>query len=199
MLDALAAEHRRAPELLGPEGRVKITDFGIAYAAGQAPVTEPGLVIVQRTDQGWRVYLPDDPEWFNALASAPDDLVPAEKQTAFAEMAEIAKDLAKKAVHEPVRKGECAKCHDPHASDNKFNLRTAGNDLCFGCHQEKKDEFAKAYVHGPVAAGVCAVCHNPHGSNEKYQLRLPQAQMCGICHQSIKAQDAVLQTLVSMR
>ncbi|HVT66137.1 MAG TPA: serine/threonine-protein kinase, partial [Trebonia sp.] len=31
--------------LIGPEGRVKVTDFGIAHAAGQAPVTGPGLVM----------------------------------------------------------------------------------------------------------------------------------------------------------
>lgn len=31
--------------LIGPEGRVKITDFGIAHAAGQAPVTDPGFVM----------------------------------------------------------------------------------------------------------------------------------------------------------
>jgi serine/threonine-protein kinase len=31
--------------LIGPAGRVKITDFGIAHAAGQAPITGPGLVM----------------------------------------------------------------------------------------------------------------------------------------------------------
>ena len=31
--------------LIGPGGRVKVTDFGIAHAAGQAPVTGPGLVM----------------------------------------------------------------------------------------------------------------------------------------------------------
>src|SRR6202044_3970636 len=31
--------------LIGPEGQVKVTDFGIAHAAGQAPVTGPGLVM----------------------------------------------------------------------------------------------------------------------------------------------------------
>ena len=31
--------------LIGPDGRVKITDFGVAHAAGQAPVTAPGLVM----------------------------------------------------------------------------------------------------------------------------------------------------------
>jgi serine/threonine-protein kinase len=31
--------------LIGPQGQVKVTDFGIAHAAGQAPVTGPGLVM----------------------------------------------------------------------------------------------------------------------------------------------------------
>ena len=31
--------------LIGTDGRVKITDFGLAYAAGQAPITGPGLVM----------------------------------------------------------------------------------------------------------------------------------------------------------
>jgi serine/threonine-protein kinase len=31
--------------LIGPGGQVKVTDFGIAHAAGQAPVTGPGLVM----------------------------------------------------------------------------------------------------------------------------------------------------------
>ncbi len=31
--------------LLGPDGQVKISDFGIAHAAGSAPLTDPGLVM----------------------------------------------------------------------------------------------------------------------------------------------------------
>ena len=31
--------------LLTPDGRVKVTDFGIAYAAGSAPITAPGIVM----------------------------------------------------------------------------------------------------------------------------------------------------------
>jgi eukaryotic-like serine/threonine-protein kinase len=52
--DGLAAAHKAGVIhrdikpgniLISSEGQVKVTDFGIAYAAGQAPVTGPGLVM----------------------------------------------------------------------------------------------------------------------------------------------------------
>ena len=91
-------------------------------------------------------------------------------------------------VHGPITVGGCAPCHDFGSLPARFELFTAGADLCYGCHQGKQDEFAKSYVHGPVAAGICSVCHSPHGSNEKYNLRLPQGQMCTSCHQKIREQ-----------
>lgn len=57
---------------------------------GHVVPTEPGLVIVQRTEDGWQAFLPSDPNWNQALLSAPADLIPAEKKAAMAEMAELA-------------------------------------------------------------------------------------------------------------
>ncbi len=94
----------------------------------------------------------------------------------------------KRYVHGPIPVGGCAPCHDFGSLPARYELLTAGSDLCYSCHQEKQDEFAKSYVHGPLAAGLCSICHSPHGSNEKYNLRLPQGQMCTACHQKIREQ-----------
>lgn len=61
---------------------------------GQVVPTEPGLVFVQRTEDGWKVYLPNDPDWSLALLSAPEDLVPTEKKAAWAAVAELAPSAA---------------------------------------------------------------------------------------------------------
>jgi murein DD-endopeptidase MepM/ murein hydrolase activator NlpD len=61
---------------------------------GNVVPTEPGMVIVQRVEDGWKVYLPNDPDWSQALMSAPEDLVSTEKKSAYAAIAELAPSAA---------------------------------------------------------------------------------------------------------
>ena len=39
-------------------------------------------------------------------------------------------------THEAVVEGNCASCHDPHASENAKVLITGGNQLCYECHPD---------------------------------------------------------------
>ncbi len=67
-------------------------------------------------------------------------------------------------VHEPVAKGDCTGCHDPHGSNHRFLLvDDPAGGLCFRCHPLEEFQNRK-YVHGPVAAGACVVCHEAHSS-----------------------------------
>lgn len=86
--------------------------------------------------------------------------------------------FAGKTVHGPVAKGECIKCHNPHASDQERMLRKTIPDLCFDCHKRAlKDAKGKVLpspkrtfedeemkLHPPFAEGECLYCHNPHAS-----------------------------------
>ena len=56
----------------------------------------------------------------------------------------------------------CEKCHDPHGTtDQPFQLRSAVNELCGGCHASQKD----INTHQPTAAAdaTCSGCHMPKG------------------------------------
>lgn len=87
----------------------------------------------------------------------------------------------KKAVHKPVKEGNCSKCHDPHQSPYRYQLRGDGQNLCFICHDKKL--VSGKFVHGPVAVGGCTMCHNPHQTD--YPKMLPAAtvnDVCFTCH-----------------
>jgi predicted CXXCH cytochrome family protein len=86
----------------------------------------------------------------------------------------------KKYVHPPVATGGCLDCHDPHQSDNKFQLKKAGTILCYTCHD--KDKLDKAFPHLPIAEGKCLSCHDPHQSENKYLLKAAGANLCMTCH-----------------
>lgn len=83
-------------------------------------------------------------------------------------------------VHEPVRDGDCAACHDPHGSRvrNLINAESVGA-MCLSCHDGVD---AHAYAHTPVAQGECTSCHLPHSSLHAGLLRAPQRDLCISCH-----------------
>ena len=89
----------------------------------------------------------------------------------------------KNVIHEPVAKGECIKCHDPHSSDFSYLLKSdPAKKLCFGCHEKKEAQLDKKYSHAPAAQGACILCHETHSSfNEK--LLISQGNtLCLFCH-----------------
>ena len=94
-------------------------------------------------------------------------------------------------THGPITVGGCLPCHDYQSFPNKYELRTQGAELCYGCHDRVREQIAKAaFVHGPVAAGYCVVCHDPHGANERFLLVKRADRMCVSCHQDMLSELA---------
>jgi predicted CXXCH cytochrome family protein len=93
-----------------------------------------------------------------------------------------------KSAHEVFAEGECASCHDPHASDNEMNLIRAGSSLCFECHKEMGERIAgNEFQHKPVEKS-CLECHEPHVSTKsKNLLKDDQPGLCRECHKTEKA------------
>ncbi len=86
----------------------------------------------------------------------------------------------KKHVHPPVAAGDCQDCHDPHQSDNAFQLKAAGAEVCYTCHE--KSTLARPFPHQPIADGKCVSCHDPHQSDQKYMLKSEGVNLCFTCH-----------------
>jgi predicted CXXCH cytochrome family protein len=89
-----------------------------------------------------------------------------------------------KFVHGPVGARICTVCHNPLPNeDHKFALVAEKDELCFGCHEEKRDMVLKEFVHGPVGVGDCVACHDPHQSDFRYTLKAQAADLCFQCHE----------------
>lgn len=87
--------------------------------------------------------------------------------------------------HAPVAAGQCASCHQVHASDTNRLLITPLDDgkLCFTCHGALKTEMDSApFTHPPAAGGECVMCHQVHGSAVSPLLAGPIAEVCSQCH-----------------
>jgi len=93
-------------------------------------------------------------------------------------------------VHEPVSKGQCELCHEPHAGNTPSLLKTNVMELCKRCHTEQHT------VSHPFGEGVidprdgsmldCVSCHDPHSSAEEYLVYYPrERELCIQCHKAI--------------
>jgi len=94
-------------------------------------------------------------------------------------------------VHPPgVR--DCLKCHDPHQSDNKFQLLLPtsgdkGQNLCLTCHTQGLNVPEKGSRHVALDMG-CETCHTIHKTGEPgklefdYHLTKTTPALCIDCH-----------------
>jgi len=99
-------------------------------------------------------------------------------------------------VHKPAVR-ECVKCHDPHATDNKFQLLkpTSGDqkeNLCLGCHTTGLNVPEKGSRHAALDMG-CETCHLTHKTGEpgklEFDFHLTKAPpaLCVDCHDPTNA------------
>jgi len=94
-------------------------------------------------------------------------------------------------VHSPAVR-DCLKCHDPHTSDNKYQLlkATSGdekNNLCLTCHRIGVDVPEKGSRHLALDTG-CDSCHVSHKTGAspdrefRYHLAKASPALCLDCH-----------------
>ncbi len=103
------------------------------------------------------------------------------------------KDAAtlKGTIHPPAVR-DCIKCHDPHESDNKFQLLKPevgekGKNLCLDCHNQGVNVPEKGSRHAALDMG-CDACHTTHKTGELGQVEFDKhlnkavPALCMDCH-----------------
>jgi predicted CXXCH cytochrome family protein len=99
-------------------------------------------------------------------------------------------------VHPPAVRN-CVKCHDPHQSDNKFQLVKAetgdkGQNLCLECHTKGLNVPQKGSRHAALDMG-CETCHVTHKVGQQgkieydYHLTKATPALCLDCHDATSA------------
>ncbi len=90
-------------------------------------------------------------------------------------------------VHDPVAKGQCVACHDPHGAGNRKMLKgETGPQLCTECH---KDAMTGRHLHKPVGEN-CTTCHTPHAGQHARLLTAEPKQLCVSCHEQVGKEAA---------
>ena len=96
-------------------------------------------------------------------------------------------------VHAPLAGGQCSICHSPHGSPNVYQLRKTVNDICYSCHDDKKEGNHPVVFHPsdgkpdpryPEKDLSCASCHDPHAADNENMLAMPGGYfaLCQSCH-----------------
>ncbi len=82
----------------------------------------------------------------------------------------------------------CISCHDPHhpktGPEGALLKAPDVNQLCTGCHRDKKLAMSRA-AHMPLREGgmTCASCHNPHGTTTASMIKATTPnELCLSCH-----------------
>ncbi|HLJ25825.1 MAG TPA: cytochrome c3 family protein [Candidatus Angelobacter sp.] len=100
-------------------------------------------------------------------------------------------DAIKGTVHKPAVR-DCVTCHEPHASDNKFQLKKppSGDEksnLCLSCHSTGQNVPEKGSRHTALDMG-CDTCHTTHKTgpspDREFRFHLTKATpaLCLDCH-----------------
>ncbi|HEX9290988.1 MAG TPA: cytochrome c3 family protein [Anaeromyxobacteraceae bacterium] len=89
-------------------------------------------------------------------------------------------------THAPFEAGDCGTCHQREDPKSPGPVKSAGNELCFGCHDELQTAMSLPYKHAPTVDS-CTNCHNPHNSKQRSLLVAQQQDLCFGCHQDIQA------------
>jgi predicted CXXCH cytochrome family protein len=111
--------------------------------------------------------------------------------------------------HPPFARGQCAACHEPHASDHAGLLKVSGGAACTACHRadaafrerhggypverascetchdphaSSRKGLMRANVHEPFAGGDCGTCHVAGTGSQPFALHKPERELCGDCH-----------------
>ena len=99
-------------------------------------------------------------------------------------------------IHPIIPEKGCKACHNPHASNFKYQLFAKINDLCKSCHVWYKRIKTRGHPveRHPVTGRRnplnrrkrfnCASCHNPHASKYNYLLigSMKNFEVCKKCH-----------------